>query len=578
MIVSFFTQAGKTMNPTNKPSKTQLTAIAIGLLSASSLVMASTYNPLEHSQNNFSPLEQLTPNIDEQGKTKSILESLQQSELNSKRAHYLEILDLLKQNKLEEAGNKITDFLKQHPDEADYYNLQALLETLKKDPIAAQKSYDKVLRLEPKNILALLGSAKLSLDEGQLDKAHDFANKAIAINDKNTNAYLMLADIAYKQKNNAEVEKMLLTAKEKASDDIKIEIDVIKGLGKFYGLQKQPEKILPLCDDLIRRYPNNTMALDLLAQAQLFNNQKSLAEQSLQKVIALDKQDIGSRLLLARLLSEHPDKDKETLTLLDETALIAPDKPEALVFKTAYLIKHQQYPEALALAHKIDQQFPKLVLGKLLTGDTYLAQKQYEKANEQYQLAYKTQPNERILLTISDLLIAQKKPDEAIKLLKEALEKTPKDVAIHFKLASIYQQQNDSDQAETHYDAMLTEQSDNVIALNNLAILYAQKNDPRALELAKRAYDKAPESAAILDTYGHLLLKQNQASKGLTLLEKAVTLAPKQNDIQLHLAEAYVSNNNTAKAIAILEPLVNTDLEFSEKKTAISLLESLKKN
>ena len=88
------------MNPTNKPSKTQLTAIAIGLLSASSLVMASTYNPLEHSQNNFSPLEQLTPNIDEQGKTKSILESLQQSELNSKRAHYLEILDLLKQNKL----------------------------------------------------------------------------------------------------------------------------------------------------------------------------------------------------------------------------------------------------------------------------------------------------------------------------------------------------------------------------------------------------------------------------------------------------------------------------------------------
>ena len=566
------------MNPINKASTLQLTAIAIGLLSASSLSMASTYNPMEHPQNNFSTLEQLNSNSDEPDKAKSILESLQQSELSSKRAHYLEILELLKQNKLEEAGNKITDFLKKHPDEADYYNLQALLETLKKDPIAAQQNYDKAIRLEPKNSLALLGSAKLALDQGQLDKAKDYANKAIAINDKTINAYLLLADIAYKQKNNAEVEKLLLTAKDKASDDIKVEIEVIKGLGKFYGLQKQPEKILAVCDDLVRRYPSNTMALEMLAQAQLFNNQKALAEQSLQKIINLDKQDIGSRLLLARLLSEYPDKDKETLALLDEATKIDPDKPEAMVFKTAYLIKRQQYPEALALAHKIDQQFPKLVLGKLLVGDTYLAQKQYEKANEHYQLAYKAQPNDKILLTISDLFIIQKKSNEAIKLLNEALVKAPKDLAIHFKLATIYQQQNDSKLAEAHYDAMLIEQSDNVIALNNLAILYAQKNDPRALDLAKRAYDKAPESAAILDTYGHMLIKQNQASEGLKLLEKAASLAPKQNDVQLHLAEAYVSTNNTTKAIAILEPLVNTDLEFSEKKAALSLLESLKKN
>ena len=566
------------MNPINKASTLQLTAIAIGLLSASSVSIASTYNPMEHPQNNFSTLEQLNSTSDEPDKAKSILESLQQSEISSKRAHYLEILNLLKQNKLEEAGNKISNFLKTHPDEADYYNLQALLETLKKAPIAAQENYDKAIRLEPKNMLALLGSAKLALDQGQLDKARDYANKAITINNKTINAYLMLADIAYKQKNNAEVEKLLLTAKDKASDDIKVEIEVIKSLGKFYSLQKQPEKILALCDDLVRRYPSNTMALEMLAQAQLFNNQKALAEQSLQKIINLDKQDIGSRLLLARLLSEYPDKDKETLALLDEAAKIDPDKPEALVFKTAYLIKRQQYPEALALAHKIDQQLPKLVVGKLLVGDTYLAQKQYEKANEHYQLAYKAQPNDKILLTIADLFILQNKSNEAIKVLNETLVKAPKDLAIHFKLATIYQQQNDSKLAETHYEAMLIEQSDNVIALNNLAILYAQKNDPRALDLAKRAYDKAPESAAILDTYGHMLIKQNQANEGLKLLEKAASLAPKQNDVQLHLAQAYVSTNNTAKAIAILEPLVNTDLEFSEKKAALSLLESLKKH
>ena len=122
----------------------------------------------------------------------------------------------------------------------------------------------------------------------------------------------------------------------------------------------------------------------------------------------------------------------------------------------------------------------------------------------------------------------------------------------------------------------LTEQPDNVLALNNLAFLYSQQNDPRALELAKKAYEKAPESAAILDTYGYILIKQGQPKEGLPILEKAASLAPKANDIQFHLAEAYVANDNTQKAIEILEPIVKAEQNFSEKKAAVSLLDKLK--
>jgi putative PEP-CTERM system TPR-repeat lipoprotein len=564
------------MKNNNVITKNRLSAIVIGLLASSSLVLAANYNALDHQQNNFGNLDQLAPKAGEQGGLNSGLESLRQAELNNKKANYLEVIDLLKQNKIGDADKKIAELLKKNPDEPEYYNLQALLETLKKDTVAAQQSYDKAIKLDPKNILALLGSSKLALDAGQLDKAKDFANTALAINDKAINTYLLLADIAYKQKDNAEAEKVLLTAQSKVKGDIKTEIEVIKSLGKLYSIQKQPEKILSLCEDLDKRYPDNALALNLLAQAQIVNDKKPLAEQTLQKLINQNKQDIDNRILLARLLSEHPDKEKETLALLDETALIAPDKPEALVFKAAYLIKLKRTPEALQLAEKIDKQFPKLILGKLLKGDVYLADKQLDKAIEQYQQAYKIQPNERVLFTLADLMIAQKKQPEAIKLLNDALEKDKKNLNIHFKLATTYQQQNDLKQAEAHYDAMLTEQSDNVIALNNLALLYFQKNDPRALALAKRAYEKAPESPAILDTYGYILIKQGQVKEGLPLLEKAATLAPKAGDIQFHLAEAYVANNNTPKAITLLEPLVKAEQDFAEKKAAVSLLDKLK--
>jgi putative PEP-CTERM system TPR-repeat lipoprotein len=556
--------------------KQRLITVAISLLASSSIVMAANYDSLDRQQDNFNSLNQLAPQTTEQGHSISTLESFQQAEKNYKRENFIEVLNLVKQNKLEEAQNKISSLLKKDPNVADYYNLKALLETVKKDTTAAQQSYEKAITLEPNNLLAHLGSAKLALDNGQLDKARDFANKALAINDKAINAYFLLADVAIRQKDNAGVEKVLLTALEKVKGDIKAEAEVIKNLGKFYAVQKQPEKILSLAEDLDKRYPNNSMALNLLAQAQIINDKKPLAEQTLQKLIIQEKQDVGDRLLLARLLSEHPDKEKDTLALIDEAVLIKPDNPEASVFKAAYLIKLKRYPEAMELANKIDKQFPKLVLGKLLKGDVYLAEKNLEKATDMYQQAYKIQPNDRVLFTLADLMSAQKKQPEAIKLLDNALEKNNKNLAIHFKLATIYQQQNNSKQAEEHYNAMLAEQPDNVLALNNLAFLYSQQNDPRALELAKKAYEKAPESAAILDTYGYILMKQGQPKESLPILKNAATLAPKVNDIQFHLAEAYAANDNTPKAIEILEAIVKTEQDFSEKKAAVSLLDKLK--
>lgn len=562
----------KTMN------KNGLTALAIGLLTSSSWVMSASYDPLKLQQKNFNAIDQIAPSNNESGSSSSMLDALQQAEINNKKSNYRAALNLIQQNKLKEARDKIAALLKQTPGDPEYYNLQALLETQEKNTFAAQQSYQKALQLNPKNILAHLGLAKLNLEAGALDKAGDYANKTLAINDKIINAYLLLADIAYKQKNNTEVEKVLLTAQEKVKGNISAEIEVIKNLGKFYAIQKQPEKILSISEDLVKHYPNNSQALSVLAGAQIVNNKKPLAEQTLGKLIDQDKQDINHRLLLAKLLSEQPDKEQEVLKLLDTASAIEPNNPEALVFKTAYLIKLQHYPEASELANKTDAMFPKLVLGKLLRGDVYLAEKKLDKALDSYQQAYKIQPNDKVLFTIVDLMNTQKKLPEAIKLLDQALEKKPKNGAVHFKLATVYQQLNDYPHAENHYQAILLEQPDNALALNNLAWLYSQQNNPQAIELAKKAYANSPESTAIADTYGYILVKQGQPAEGLAVLEKTAALAPTVNDIQFHLAEAYAVNNNKDKALEILETITKAGQDYSERKAAVSLLDTLKAN
>lgn len=564
------------MKNNSRIAKHALSAVAIGILASSSLCMAATYSKQNTQKNGIDNLDIFAPIDNETKGSSSFLKELEQAQKNKKKSGYLEAFNLIKQNKLEEASNKISVLLKENPNEAEFYNLQAMVDTLKKDASAAQQNYEKAIKLDPRNIMANLGMAKWSLDLGQFDKAIVYAEKVVAINEKNIPAYLILADVAYKQKDNAQVEKVLLTALEKNKGDITAEIEVIKNLGKYYAHQKQPEKILSISEDLVKRYPDNSTALSVLAGAQVVNDQKPLAEETLKKIIAKDRQDIKARLFLAKLMSEQPGRDQEVLKLLDETAQISPKNPEALVFKANYLIKLKRNEEALELATKIDKQFPKLAVGKILTGDVYLAEKNLDKAIAAYQQAYAQQPTDKVLFAFTDLMIAQGKRTDAIQVLNKALEKNNKDAHLHFKLATIYQQQKDNKQAEEHYQAILDLQPHNVLALNNLAFLYFNDNNPRALELAKKAYEYAPQSAPILDTYGHILVKQGQAKEGLPLLEKAAALAPKAAVIQFHLAEAYAANNDNQKAIDILATLVKAEKDFPEKKEAVSLLEKLK--
>jgi len=553
-------------------------ALAISLLIASPLARSVSYEPSELGQGEraqIGPSDALS--LDNLGQP-SFLESYQKSEADKKKSDYLEILNLMKDNKQKEAKVKIDKLIKDNPKVPGHYNLRALLEVLEKKPEAARQSYEKALAIDPSNLLSLLGLAQLKFEAGELDLAKDYANKALKINSTNINAYRLLAGIAVKQKQYAEYETVLLTALDKVKGNVALEGAVVNDLIRLYGFQKKPEKGLSLSEDFIKRYPANSQALSALALAQIVANKKDSAENTLRQLIGQEKQYVAGRLMLANLLMEQAGKENEVLKLLDEAMAADPKNTQPLTVKAAYLTKLQRYPEALELANKAEKQFPTLALGNALTGGVYLAEKKFGQALERFQRAYKIQPNDPLLFVIVDLMKTQNQQADALAFLETALKKAPNNQEIHFKLAETYQQINDTAKAEKHYQAILAAQPDNVLALNNLAWLYAQQNNPKALELAKKAFDKAPKSAAIIDTYGYVLVKQGKPAEGLVMLEKAAALAPKANDIQFHLAEAYAANGNKRKAIDILETITKAEQDFPEKKAAAELLAKLKAN
>ncbi|WP_221901498.1 tetratricopeptide repeat protein [Bathymodiolus platifrons methanotrophic gill symbiont] len=205
----------------------------------------------------------------------------------------------------------------------------------------------------------------------------------------------------------------------------------------------------------------------------------------------------------------------------------------------------------------VDESNPTLSLGKVLKGDIYFAEKKYQEALQNYQLAYQIKPTIQTLDKILKSMLIQDKLQDAQKLLEQELAKNTDNTLIQLRLASLYQSSKQYDLAIKHYESVLVKQADNMTVLNNLAWVYSQQNNPKALKLAQQAYTKAPKSAAIADTYGYILLQYGQASESLTVLKHAAKLAPNIAEIQLHLAEAYIANQQKSQAKEILQHIIS---------------------
>lgn len=471
-------------------------------------------------------------------------------------SNYQLVLDLIKKRQYKEADVKITALIQQTPNQPVYYNLKAFLLLVEKNLAGAEQSFLKAVELDEKNVQALSGLAKLKLDNKQFNLAKQYANKVLVINPQIIKAYQVLVDIAIQQQGIEAVEEILLDALVKAKDNLEAELAIMNSLGEIYISKKQPKKIMLLATDLVERNKDDISALSFFAKTQVINKDKSGAEKTLRQIITQQPNSAKHLLLLARLLDKQKDKETEIISLLDKAAQNPDNLALAFSYKSAVLIKQQRYKQAFAVAQQVDELNPSKSVGKILKGDVYFASKKYQKALKSYSQAINITPNIKVLDIILKILKIQKKHNDVVTLLEKELTRNKDDVAIQFRLAVAYQNAGQLDLSSRQYEAVLTKQKNNVIALNNLAGIYSKKNNPKAVILAKQAYQLAPKSSAIADTYGYILLKNGNNQESLMVLKQAAELDSKLTAIQLHLAEAYIANQIKPQAKSILQNLL----------------------
>jgi predicted Zn-dependent protease len=101
------------------------------------------------------------------------------------------------------------------------------------------------------------------------------------------------------------------------------------------------------------------------------------------------------------------------------------------------------------------------------------------------------------------------------------------------------------------------------------------RGDARAVTLAKRAYDAAPNVAEIADSYGWILVQRDKVPEGIAMLERALAGAPANPDIQYHVAAAYVKSGQSARGAEILREVLQSHGKFASRQEAERLESSL---
>ena len=498
------------------------------------------------------------------------LEATVESHPEFSRADFLLILTHMRGEQYDKAQAAAKKFVEKKPDNAQAHNLLGAAFEGANDLDEAEKSYRQAMVLDPTLAAPALNVARMLLKSQDAVAARQAYEHVLTFDQDNPVALVALASIANGDGRAQESISLLERAREKNPSAVEPRLI----LGNYYLRQRDAEEALLIANEIESVAPDNPSGLLLSGRSQLANGNAGAAVALLDKLVTLSPKAKEGHYQLAISYAQlnNPQQAKKSLQRVLE---LDADHVSAKFALANLLSRTGQPDQALALAKELQVSQPGGTLGLLLEGDILMSTGDAKRAFVTYQAAFAKEQNTSNVAKLHAAARRMGNTEESYSLLQSWLDKNPDDTQARVILASSLQQDGSIDKALLAYEAVLDAQPRNVLALNNLAWLYHERDDERALELAARAYEIAPQRGEIIDTYGWLMLLSGKVEASLELLAKAVREAPGNDTIRYHYARALADAGDALTARRELDKVLAPGNDFPEKQEAADLLNSL---
>jgi putative PEP-CTERM system TPR-repeat lipoprotein len=486
---------------------------------------------------------------------------------SSPQARILLILTFLQETKLEDAVKAATDFRDSEPTSAVAENLLGVVELRKSGPAAGKQHFEKAVELKPDFIPARMNLAQIALFEKRPDEARRIYDEVLKLDPANENALVGAAEISAAEGRQDEAIGLLEQAR---AANPQSTVTRIRLIDAYLGRQEAGMAV-QIAAELATVGANDASSMRAVGRAYSSAEDMPNAIAAYKAAVKLEPTS-ANHYELARAYS-----------LAKDTASARASLEKALELKPGDLALQQSYVEfmrasdaletAITFARRLNDAAVKDGATNVLLGDLLHAAGRRSEAANAYRQGLEKNDNPLLVVRLAAVL----DPPSAAKTYLAWLVKHPDDDKIRFLLASLYLSNKQYERSLVEHEKILERQPKDAVVLNNLAWLYDQKGDTRAVALAERAHEAAPQAPTITDTLGWILLRKGDQEKALPLLADAAQRAPNQPEIQYHYGVALKQAGKTQDAKAILEKVVAANEKAPEAAEAIKVLDEIAK-
>ncbi|MBT5049590.1 MAG: PEP-CTERM system TPR-repeat protein PrsT [Rhodospirillaceae bacterium] len=434
----------------------------------------------------------------------------------------------------------------------------------------ARESFRAAIEAAPHYQQAIGNLAKLEARLGNLDEAAELYASILEQHPKSGAAMLALAGIDIRRN---EIDDALRWLEKARADSTHRHVAALR-LVQIYILENRNDKALSVARELTLRKPGNLEYLLMLGRARLANRQLDKAVETF-KDLALRAANGKSPAWLRRAAiwqARARDRDGARASLR-----------KALEFDPKFILAHLElfkfemasgnFDAALMRVKKIATLEPGKVTSAVLQGDVFMRMRKFDAALRTYEVAL----SKRALPSLARRVYHARRAlgRSGFVFAERWASRRPDDAGAQRLLARAYADAGRNADALGIYEAQLKGAPGSTSLLNNIALLYQKMSDPRALDYAKRAYDAAPEQAAVIDTYGWILAQTGELDRGLKLLRNAALRAPHAPEIHYHLAVTFNQLGNKEEARRELRAALQSGELFDGFAAARKLLSRL---
>tara|TARA_B100000963_G_scaffold7215_1_gene5646 strand:- start:495 stop:2225 length:1731 start_codon:yes stop_codon:yes gene_type:complete len=425
-------------------------------------------------------------------------------------------------------------------------------------------SIEKAISIEPENYWFRILYAELLYMQNDYLKSAEQYKLLIEIEPKEQQLYFMLAEIyvyANKIKKAIEVYDQL---------QLKIGVDKLLSMQK-HSLYRQLKDIGSAINELellIKEFPEDIEAMEILSELYLLNNEQEKAFELFKRISILNPNNGRIHLTLADYYRQIGDNETSYthLKLAFESLGLDIDTKISVLISYYRLvgINNDITTQAYELANILLKLYPEEIKVRAVYADILYTNNDIDEAKKQYLKILENDKSKsevwsqimliqakrgefKDLLEISDQAIEYfplnplfyyfngianirlENYDKAILSLKNGLDFTINNdeliIEINLSLADLYHKKDQHELSDEHFEKVLFLDPENTIVLNNYAYyLSLRKNNlEKAKSMSYKCNQLEPENSTYQDTYAWVLYQQEDYKNAKIWLEKALS-------------------------------------------------------